>query len=134
MNKEIILTIITGVCIFTLSQVVLYFFLKPRQEYIESAGLLSSELLQLTSKYTNFHLTDEEINRLKKANATYVSSVWKSDILFRKKRRKNGLEIARNVNTIIGLNQSQKQDGEALVGAMNAIEELDKNIIIRFDR
>ena len=133
MNSEFTLTIISGVIIFCFSQIILFYFIKPRQDYREAAGLLSSILLQLSNKYTNFQLGPNDIDIISNANAKYISTIWKTDFFFRRHRKKKGLTVAQNINGIIGLNLVKNKDEvKKLLEYIKTIEDTDKLIKITY--
>lgn len=128
-----IFTILSGVLVFCLSQFFLYFFFKPRQEYLKAAGSLSCEMIQLSSKYMNLELTADEIKRIQIAKANYIVAIWAYPTIYSKKRKRKGIELAKQINIILRLNIRKKEDFDLIDKAVTEIEKLDKNIIVNMD-
>ena len=130
----IFITILCGVSVFCFSQILLYFFFKPRREYLQAAGALSCEMLQLTNKYMNLQLNEDEIKRIQNAKANYIVAIWAYPTIYCKKRKRKGIELARQINIILNLNKNKKENYDLLATAVTKIEKLDKNVIVNMDR
>lgn len=141
MNEAIVsnvfITVIAGVLVFIASQWITYWIIKPHQAYLEAAGALSCEMLQVTAKYTNFQLDETDVLRIRRANAEYLSAVWNSGFPLRAKRRESGFEVAQNINMITALSRLDdiKIDKVSeLKKAMDNIQKSDPHIKIRYDK
>ena len=69
-------TVIAGVLVFGLSQVITYLRIKPHQAFLETAGKLSTAMLQFTARYTSFNLDYNDIAGIRSASAAYLATTW----------------------------------------------------------
>lgn len=120
--------------VFSITQAIVYLWILPRQTYLKAATELSCVMLELTHKYTNFTLTSEEIERIRKQNASYLSAIINSGAINKQRTRKNGLKVSRNINGLIALSQQPnlKNRCNLLQEFMEQIISLDKNVIIEY--
>lgn len=132
--SQAFITVIAGVGVFAISQWIIITVINPYQTYLKAASDLSREMLKLTHKYTNFNLNENEQETIRNVNAAYLSAVWNSGWFGRKKRRKNGFEVAQCINGIIGASQPSttgKAKGTSIVD-ISRIEKFDRNLKIQY--
>ncbi|MGE4284553.1 MAG: hypothetical protein AB7G87_12685 [Clostridia bacterium] len=132
--SQAFITVIAGVGVFALSQWIIITVINPYQNYFRAASDLSREMLKLTHRYTNFDLTGNEQETIRDVNAAYLSAVWNSGWIGRRRRRVNGFKVAQCVNGMIysshpsatGVTEVRSIEDVAL------IEELDPNLKIQY--
>ena len=133
--SQAFITVVAGVCVFALSQLIIITFINPHQTYLKAASDLSREMLKLTHKYTNFKLDQTEVESIRNTNAAYLAAVWNSGCLFREKRREKGFKVAQYINELASLGLSPKHKGARLLSLVRniaQIEKLDSNLKIQY--
>lgn len=134
--SQAFITVIAGVGVFALSQWITITVINPHQTYLKAASDLSREMLKLTHKYTNFILDENELETIRNVNAAYLSSVWNSGWIGRRRRRRNGFAVAQCINGIIG-SSLPSATGAAEARSITdivEIENLDRNLKIRYGK
>ncbi len=129
-----LVTVLSGVGVFILSQYFLEFWLRPRVKVREKCGNLSRILLNYHAEYLNAALSEDQLHELDDASSDLLSTAWACYV--REKKRIIYLEISREINIIIGQSRmpGEKKNYQAILNARNAIAKLEKNIIVTFER
>lgn len=129
-----LITVLSGVGVFILSQFFLEFWLRPRVKVREKCGNLSRLMLKFHSEYLNAMLTSEQMRELDDASADLLSTAW--GFYRNKKKRMKYLEISREINLIIwqSLQARERKNYEAILKARDKIAKLERNILVTFER
>jgi hypothetical protein len=130
-DNQVFQTIISGLLLFILSQLLLEFILKPRVEMKKLKSLLSEKLLTYLADITNGTLTEIQIKEIKEASSKLLSLAW--IVYFRDSKKRQFVDISRNVNGLVSASQSKKySDLEHSIECLRALKKY-KFLKVTFD-
>lgn len=84
----VFITVIVGVLIFSISQYVLEFVIKPRIRVNNSYMILSQKFLLYQSKITNYNLSEEQVKEIRDAATEILAITHSYKFTFNKKEKK----------------------------------------------
>ncbi|MGQ4001494.1 hypothetical protein QIW31_00420 [Francisellaceae bacterium CB299] len=96
----VFITVIVGVLIFSISQYVLEFVIKPRIRVNNSYMILSQKFLLYQSKITNYNLSQEQVKEIRSASTEILAITYSYWFTFNKKEKKEALSLNQSVNFI----------------------------------